>query len=164
MDLSNYSLKELLEIAVRSEIDAKETYTELSKKVDNFVLKDRLEFLAGEEEKHRKFIESFFNKKFAGEEMNIPDESPKPLPRVNIEDENMEMSEIFYQAMESEKASRDFYLGIAERYEDEPEIKKTIVYLASMEMNHYHILKAERDSIDAFEELGRDWAYIHIGP
>lgn len=164
MDLSQYNLKELLEMAVRSEIDAKEVYTELGKKVDNFVLKDRLEFLANEEEKHKKFIESFFSKKFPDEEMQIPDESPKPIPKINIEDENMEMSEIFYQAMESEKASRDFYLGIAERYSDEPEINKTIVYLAAMEMNHYHILKAERDSMDAFEELGRDWAYIHIGP
>lgn len=53
IDLSNFSKKELLEIAIKSEVDAANVYRSLIKKTSNLVLIDRLKFLADEEEKHK---------------------------------------------------------------------------------------------------------------
>jgi len=164
MDLSNYTLEELLQAAIKSEIESNEVYTKLAGRVGNFVLKDRLNFLADEELKHKKFVESLHKKKLPDIEITLPRKSPVPLPQVNIEDENMELSELFFQAMESEKAAQDFYLGFAEIYQDDTEVKNTLIYLASMEMNHYQILKTERNNIDMFEEYGTEWPFIHMGP
>ena len=164
MDLSSYTLEELLQSAIKSEIESNKVYTKLAGSVKNFVLKDRLNFLAEEELKHKKIIESFFKKSFPKVEITLPEKSPVPLPSVDIENENMPLRDLFYQAMEAEKAAREFYLGIANRYQDDSEIKKMLIYLASMEMNHYHILKTECDNIDLFEEYGTDWPFIHIGP
>ncbi len=164
MDLSNYTLEELLQSAIKSEVESNEVYTKLAGRVGNFVLKDRLNFLADEELKHKKFIESLHKKNLPDVEITLPEKSPVPLPKVNIEDENMELRELFFQAMEAEKAANEFYLGFADRYQDDTEIKNTLIYLASMEMNHYHILETEHDSIDMFEEYETGWPFIHIGP
>lgn len=164
MELSNFTLEQLIQTAIKSEIDSKRVYSTLSGRVKNYVLKDRLNFLADEELKHREFLESFYQKKFPGEELIIPDESPVPLPMVNIENESMKISELFFQAMEAEKASHDFYLEFSNMFMEEKEIKNMLTYLASMEMNHYNILKTERDSIDLFEEYETEWPFIHMGP
>ena len=41
MDLSNYSEEDLLLSALKSEVDAKEVYTNLANSVKNYFLKDR---------------------------------------------------------------------------------------------------------------------------
>jgi len=164
MELDNYTLEELLQAAIKSELDANKVYAELAGRVKNFVLKDRLNFLSDEELKHKKVLESIYKKNFPGVEITLPEESPVPLPKVNIEDENLELRELFFQAMEAEKAAYNFYLGFSIMYQDNKEMKNILVYLSSMEMNHYNILKTERDSIDMFEEYGTEWPFIHLGP
>lgn len=164
MELSNYTLEQLIQTAVKSEIDSNRVYSTLSGRVKNYVLKDRLNFLADEELKHKEFLESFHQKKFPGEELILPDKSPVPLPQVNIENENMKISELFFQAMQAEKASHDFYLQFSKMFDSEKGMKNMLNYLASMEMNHYNILKTERDSIDLFEEYETEWPSIHMGP
>lgn len=164
MDLSDFSLREILQSALKSEVDSREVYLKLAERVDNYVLKDRLNFLADEEKKHRKFIQSFYNKKFPGEEVELPEETPVPLPKVDVEDEGSKLRDLLYQAMQAEKATQDFYNDLSDYYQEEKSVKDMLKYLASMEMSHYYILKAERDNIDMFEEYGTDWPFIHIGP
>lgn len=164
MELNNYTLQELTQAAIKSEIDSNRVYSTLSSRVKNFVLKDRLNFLAEEELKHRKFLESLYRKEFHDITLVLPDKSPVPLPEVNIDDESMKISDLFFQAMEAEKAAHDFYLEFSSIFQDDKEIKNMLNYLASMEMNHYNILKTERDSIDLFEEYDTEWPFIHMGP
>lgn len=164
MDLSNYTLEQLILAAIKSEVDSNRVYSTLSGRVKNYVLKDRLNFLADEELKHREFLESFYKKKFPVEELVLPDKSPVPLPLVNIDNESMKIGELFFQAMEAEKASHDFYLEFSNMFEEEKEMQNMLTYLAFMEMNHYNILKTERDSIDLFEEYETEWPFIHMGP
>jgi rubrerythrin len=76
MDLSKYSLDDILVSAIKSEIDSKAVYTKISDSVKNFMMKDRMKFLAGEEEKHRQFLDSLYKKKFPGKEPKIPDITP----------------------------------------------------------------------------------------
>ena len=58
MDLTKYTLEELLITAIKSEVDSNTIYTKLANQVKNGLLKDKLHYLAKEEEKHNIFIES----------------------------------------------------------------------------------------------------------
>ncbi len=53
LDISNASVKELLGLAARAEIDANKAYSELADMVSNPLLKEKFQLLAFEEKKHR---------------------------------------------------------------------------------------------------------------
>ena len=72
MDLSSYTLEDLLLAAIKSEIESKRIYEELSKKFKNAFLKDKLKFLSEEEEKHRAFIYYVYRKNFKDKEPILP--------------------------------------------------------------------------------------------
>jgi rubrerythrin len=165
MDLSIYSLEDLMLTALKSEIEAKGAYSRLSDGVKNFVLKERLNFLAGEEEKHRQFFERLFQKSYPDKELVIPEgRSPVPLPELKIDTENIPLSEVLESAMEAEMAAHDFYIGLADRFEDRPDVKKMLLYIASMERGHFKILEIERDNAKKFEDYDSEWPMMHVGP
>jgi len=165
MDLSIYSLEDLVLTALKSEIEAKGAYSRLAAGVKNFVLKERLNFLTGEEEKHRQFLERLFQKSYADKELVIPQgRSPIPLPELKIDTESIPLSEVLESAMAAEMAAHDFYIGLADRFEDQPDVKKTLLFIASMEMGHYKILEIERDNAIKFEDYDSEWLMMHVGP
>jgi rubrerythrin len=165
MDLSIYSLEDLILTALKSEMESKEAYSRLADSVKNFVLQERLKFLAGEEEKHRGFFEHLYSKSFPGKPVVLPKgKSPVPLPEVKIDAESMPLSEILESAMEAEVAAHDFYNKLTGRFEEQPEVKKMLLYIASMEMGHYKILEMERDNAKKFEDYDSEWPMMHVGP
>jgi rubrerythrin len=165
MDVSMYGLEDLVLTALKSEIEARDTYSKLAGGVKNFVLKERLSFLAGEEEKHRQFFERLFHKVYLDKELVVPEgESPVPLPQLQIDTENMPLSEVLESAMAAESAAHDFYIGLADRFEDQPEIKKMLLFIASMEMGHYKILGIEKENAEKFEDYDSEWPMMHVGP
>lgn len=52
MDLSKFDEDTLLLTAMRSQIDSIEVYQKTADRVENALLKDKMNFLASEEEKH----------------------------------------------------------------------------------------------------------------
>ncbi len=162
MDLHAYSLKDVLGAALKSEIESKKVYQIAAAHVENAFLKDRLLFLAGEEEKHKKFIEALYKKKVS-EAVVIPEETPVPLPFMVVPDEGTLLSVVIERAMEAEKASSEFYKGIADLFGD-TSIKKTLQYFAAMEMNHYRILEAEQEIMKRFEDFDVEWPMMNVGP
>ena len=94
MDLSKYTEEDLLLSAIKSEVDSKEVYSKLADMVKNFFLKDRLKFLASEEEKHRIFLESLFMKKIPQKEIILPEKTPVPLPKLKIASEDIQISDV----------------------------------------------------------------------
>ena len=165
MDLRMYSLQDLLLTALKSEIEAKSVYSHLAEGVKNYVLKVRLNFLAGEEEKHHHFLQGLFRRTFPDTELLIPRaKSPVPLPEIAIVTENMPLSEVLESAMGAELAACEFYTGMADRFEEEPETKKMLLFIASMEMAHHKILEIERDNARKFEDYDSEWPMMHVGP
>jgi len=163
MDLSRFSENRLLVAAIKSEIDSKEIYQHTANRVHNALLKDKLTFLASEEVKHRNIIEGIYKEKFPNQELQIPEKSPVPLPELLISDEMMPISKIFFMAMNAEKASYDFYNELARLYENNPTLKKTIEYVATMEMGHYKLLEIEKDNMEKFEDFDIYVPMIHVG-
>jgi rubrerythrin len=87
-----------------------------------------------------------------------------PLPNVSIDDVGKSISKILQEAMEAEKAAHDFYIGIAERFDKKPDIRKMLHYIASMEMGHFRILEIEKENAEKFEGYNIEWPLMHVGP
>lgn len=164
MDISKYSLKDLLLTAVRSEIEARDFYDNLAGTVNNYFLKDRLKFLSAEEEKHREAFEKLFRQHFPEQPLTIPEKSPVPLPELKIEKETLPISEVFLVAMQAEKAAHDFYTAISSHFPSESEQHRLLLYIASMEMGHYHLLNLERENALRTEDFEVTLPMVHIGP
>jgi len=164
MDISKYSLEDLLLTALKSEIEARDFYKNLAEPVENYFLKDRVLFLSAEEEKHRQAFEKMFRQQFPGQELVLPEKSPVPLPGLKIEKETLPISEVFLVAMQAEKAAHDFYTAISGHFPPESEQHKLLLYIASMEMGHYHLLDLERENALRTEDFEVTLPMAHLGP
>ncbi len=156
------SVKEILGIAIKSEIDAAEKYGKMAEMVNIYLLKDKFNFLKKEEEGHRKILENLFRKKFPDEEIVLPEKSEVPFPEFEV-DETMQLSEILKNAMEAEKWAADFYRKMVEEMEEEEE-KSIARYLAAMEDSHYYLLKSELEIAYNFELYDEVHEMMHVGP
>ncbi len=157
-------LKELLLAALRAEMDSKAFYEGLAGRVKNFMLKDRLNFLAGEEEKHRRYFYNLLEAKFPGEEIVPPSTTPVPLPRLELPHEKVPISELLWQAMQAEKAAEEFYTELAAQFDEESQERSMTLYIAAMERGHYRLLEQEREVALRFEEADFTWPMTHVGP
>jgi rubrerythrin len=164
MELEGFSNNDLILSALKSELEAKEVYSKTAEGVKNFLLRDRLKFLASEEEKHRLFFETLYKKNNPEKELVVPKTSPVPLPDLKGVTEGMPISDILQMAMDAETAAHDFYINLAERFTGDEVVLKTIKYIASMELGHFKLLEIERTSVLEYEYFDDVWPMMHVGP
>lgn len=150
MNIDGLSLEEMLIFAIKGEVEAGKIYTQVANDSKNLFLKDRLEFLAREELKHRAQLEAMYEIYFPNKEIVLPDSTPVPRPRLNYDPANP-ISDILELAMEAEKATQEFYMAMAELMEDK-EARVTMMYLAAMEGDHYAILESELKFYEGMNE------------
>jgi len=163
-NLEIYSTEDLIVTSLKSEIDSRLAYLKIKDSVKNAFLKDKMDFLAKEEDKHRIFFESLYKNKYPNKVMKMPDRTPVPLPEIKIKDENIQISEVLQQAMEAEIAAHDFYLEVSNRFKDEKDIVHMLRYIADMEMGHYRLLGIEKENSLRFESYDDSWPMMHAGP
>jgi len=163
MDLSEFNLEDLLLSAMKSEEESNKLYIKMAKNTKNGLLKDKLEFLANEEEKHKIFIEEIYMNHFPEKELNLPEKTPVPLPEVQYS-EDTPMSKLLSHAMNAEKAASDFYKNLSSRFEKGSKIHNTLMYFSDMEIGHLKILEMEKESMERFEEGDIYWPMVHVGP
>lgn len=164
MDLNDYSLEDLLLTAIKSEVEANELYSRLGERVDSSFLKDRLEFIAKEEIKHREFLESIYKNHYPRKDIQLPEKSAVPMPGMDIPENVALVSEVISKAMEGEKVASDFYLALSEIYDGDDETKKTLRYLSDMESGHYNLLEMEYNRLRDEEDYEIEWEMMHAGP
>ncbi|MEM4121324.1 MAG: ferritin family protein [Thermoplasmata archaeon] len=155
------NLKELLEMALRAEIDSNNIYNEYSERVKNSILKEKFKFLANEESKHKVLIENIIKMKFPGEEITVPESTEVPLPVIKIS-ENDPISKLLIQAMNVEKETSKFYENIAKNLDYET--GALMRYLSAVEMSHYYFLEAEKEIALKFEDYDQYFEMMHVGP
>ncbi len=163
MDLSEYNMEDLLLAAIRSEIGANRVYVMLAGGVKNAFLKDKLNFLAQEEEKHEGTLRGIYNENFPGKEVVVPEETPVPLPDIILPDERVPLSQVLESAMGAEMAAHEFYKKISELF-DNPTTKATLAYLAAMELGHHKLLAIEKEITQTFEDFDVYEPMMHAGP
>ncbi len=163
MDLAGLDVKTLLSAAIDAEIRAGDIYRKVANRVKNYVLKERLTFLAGEEDKHRGFLQGLFSKTYPDEQpLEVP-EGKVPLPAIKVDTELDPISRILEQAMYAEAAAKDFYASLADRVED-AETSRMLRFLSSMEEGHYKLLENELENARRFEDYENMWDMMHVGP
>jgi rubrerythrin len=165
VDLKKYTLEELLLAAMKSEIESYMVYTRIAEQVKNGLLKDKLKFLAKEEEKHRTFIEQVYKAKFPKKKITIPKTTPVPLPQLVVPEEDTPLGAVLKNAMHAEQAAYEFYQALSAQFtKNDTMIRNTLSYFADMELQHYKILEIEKESMDRFEEADVYWPMVHTGP
>lgn len=164
MDVSKHSLEDMFLSAIKAEVDSQEAYSIMAGITNNAFLKDRLRFLADEEEKHKLTLEALFMMRFKGREVRLPEVSPVPLPEIKVHERGMPMSELLQQAMEAELAARDFYLSFARFAGKDAQLSEVLNYFARMEEGHYEFLKREKSSAEDFEMFDDFSPLMHAGP
>lgn len=159
---------ELYSIAIRAEIEARDMYHRVGKKIENEALKDRILFLETEEEKHRKSLEELYAKTFPDVELLLPENTF--LPRIDIAlSEESSIEEFFKIAMEWEEMSAKFYEDLSKRAAD-PGSEAILISFSATEWSHYHLVKAELEMVQAFPSYAKtkDFSpgedFLHIGP
>ncbi len=163
MNLKRYDLEELLLAALKSEVESNKVYSKIAKTVKNALLKDKLTFLAKEEDKHRQYIEQVYAKTFPGKKLKLPKTTPVPLPALIYPDEDTSLGEVLKKAMQTELAAKEFYTYLSTQFRN-ASIRHTLSYFADMELQHYKILEIEKESMDRFEEADVYWPMVHAGP
>ena len=163
MNLDKFDLEYLLLIAMKSEIESNILYSKMAKKTQNGLLQDKLKFLAGEEEKHRLFIEEIYLNHFPDKQIKLPEKTKVPLPDVEY-NENTPMSVLLQQAMNAEQEASIFYKILADRFEEGTKMHNTLLYFSDMEIGHFKILEQEKESMERFEDADVYWPMVHIGP
>ena len=161
--------KEVFEIAINSEIRAKEAYEKLASLTKSDIIRDELLFLAKEEDKHREIIEKMAEK-FKGERTEPKKIDIDVMAEFKIIAEKMaevikkpdvNIDEIYEIAIEAELVSEKLYKELA-GYAATEKTKLMLEMLADMERNHYNILKKQYDYIMRYPELYKEEFYDQL--
>lgn len=163
-NLENYGLDELLLTGIKSEVEAESAYMKVADAIKNPFLRERLEFLAKEEGKHRIFLENLFKEAYPGRRIELPENSKIAMPEIRLYGEDGTMRDVLVvldDAMEAEKGAYEFYNSLAERFTDE-KMRKIVKHLALMEMDHFQILEMERRDFAEVGDIMEDQAYMQI--
>lgn len=153
-DISKASLKDLIGFAIRSEIDSNKVYSDLANRYSNPLLKEKFNWLAYEENKHKTALEKLAESLFGKEKVTIPDKPSKELfKRITITPSST-LVDLLYQAMESEKMAEDFYGRLSKRVETPH--RSILEYLSQVEHSHFVMLKGEYSLAQEFEDYGEE--------
>lgn len=160
--IKDFSLDELLGMAIKAEIGSREFYESLAQRADIEELKRKISWLAGEEKKHEELLRKIYAKMFPGKEVVFPEEHIGPeLKLVARELQGVQdIIDLIRWAMKAEEMAAKFYAELENMVEGEDK-KRLMRYLSDMEWGHYYTLKAEY-------ELLLDWEMysqmMHVGP
>jgi rubrerythrin len=150
LDVSTAPAKELLAMAVKAEIEANKTYSDIASTLSNPLLQEKFQWLANEENKHKEILEKLYGNLNPGEDISLPDEVDEDLlPSIHINPSST-LVDILYQAMESEKRAENFYSGLSQRFENLE--KKILDYLSKVEHSHSTMLMSEYALAQDFED------------
>lgn len=150
LNVSTSPAKELLAMAVKAEIEANKTYSEIASTLTNPLLQEKFQWLAKEENKHKEILEKLFRILNPGEDIPLPDKVNEDLlPSIHITPSST-LVDILYQAMESEKRAESFYINLSKRFENLQ--KKILEYLSKVEHSHSTMLMSEYALAQDFED------------
>jgi len=159
---------EVLESAVKAEIDAADFYVRLRAKIRNELLLEKLKFLAYEEERHRKILERLFGQLFGNRELRIPARSFLKPEEAAFSDASPVL-DLFKIALNAEKTSEEYYAAAGKSARD-AESRRILGYLSRVERSHYFMIRSEVDLLEKFpgsydvEKFHEGQDHFHVGP
>ena len=132
------TVAEILDMAIRREEVAYDFYMDIHQKVDDSTVKDTVEFIAGEEKKHKAFLVSYKEGQYGADSLRMADVVEYKLAEYLEEPEVSQTSssqEIYLVAAHREGRSHQFYLELANMHQDS-ELKTMLQKMANEELKH----------------------------
>jgi len=132
----------ILDIGIKRETEAHEFYQEVVEKIEDRALKQIFQDLADQELGHKNMLENFKNNPDVQVKMSTPAVDFGLAETIALPELSTEMSpaEAFALAMKKEQQAVEFYRYLAS-YTNDEEIKKLILEMANMELNHKQMLE-----------------------
>ncbi len=158
---------EVLTIGIKAEMAAVALYTKMKGMAAAKDMKETMDYLIGQEERHEAFMRKAFTDQFPDVELKVPKNTIVPMVDENLSEE-AGMKELFEAAMEAEKKANIFYTDLASETRD-PNSRKLLEYIASMERSHLSILQAEYHQFELstdqdLDDFLRGERLMHFGP
>jgi rubrerythrin len=166
--IRSFTVLEILGIAIQSEIESAKYYKHIKRLVKSPLLKDKLNFLAVEEIKHKHILFEYYKSKFPEVRLSMPISSSVPRPLIPKKGK-VPVSVLLGAALKAEKESEKFYTMML-KYVNDAQGMLLLRYLAKVESSHYHILKNEVELIEQgkrvkeMRSLYQTDEIIHVGP
>lgn len=134
----NKRLSDLVDIAIKKEQEAYDFYMGIFDKTDDASVKHTLEFIAGEEKKHKAFLVNYRQGNYGPEALRMSDvvdyKIAEHLAEPEIE-ENLQSQDVYLLASHRELRSYKFYSELASMHaEGEP--KNMLLKMANEELKH----------------------------
>jgi rubrerythrin len=134
------TLKQVLEGAIRKEIQSQQLYADLSLRVGDEAVSDALRKMIGEEKGHQNRLEEYVRgnlKKGALSPGHVVDYKIAEMAGRQEPSPEMGLKEMFLLAANREKASHELYTVLAGIH-PEGEVRTLLEQLASQELEHKH--------------------------
>ncbi|MDX1700094.1 MAG: ferritin family protein [Melioribacteraceae bacterium] len=144
-----YTALEALGIAIRSEIDAQELYSDLASRCDDEVLRNRFLNMHHEERRHQFILQKKYEEMFPDVDLVLPESTIPKDYKEKILSKNLRIVDILSLALKEEKKSREFYLDCAETVQDLSG-KRMFRFLADMEFQHQAMISNEIEMLEKY--------------
>jgi rubrerythrin len=157
---------EVLTVGIKAEMAAQTLYAKMKEMSAAKDMQDTMDYLIGQEKRHEAFMRKAFKDQFPEVEIKVPENTIVPMPGELGEDAGMK--ELFDVAMDAEKKASVFYSDLAAKTRD-PNSRKLLEYIASMELSHLSILQAEYHQFELstdqdLDDFLRGERMMHFGP
>jgi rubrerythrin len=131
-------VSDIIEIAIKREEDAYDFYVDIHSKVADPAVKDTLEFIAGEEKKHKAFLMSYRAGNFGAQALRMSDVVDYKIAEYLEEpevDENSKPEDVYLVASHRELRSHHFYTELANLHAT-GEPREMLLKMANEELKH----------------------------
>jgi len=131
-------VSDILEIAIKREEDAYEFYMDIHSTVSDPSVRDTLEFIAGEEKKHKAFLVKYRDGDFGSTALKMSDVIDYKIAEYLEEseiDENSKPEDVYLVASHRELRSYHFYTELANLHA-EGELREMLLKMANEELKH----------------------------
>jgi rubrerythrin len=136
--MENLNLKDLLDKAIMREQEAFDFYSKLGNTVTDPTAKDALQFLAGQEKKHKEFLVSYKSGNTGSGALRMSEvidyKIAQYLDKPDIK-KDLDTKDIYLVAAHRELNSYNFYKGLAD-IQPAGEVKEMLLKMANEEMKH----------------------------
>ncbi len=162
------NLKELIEIGIKSEMDAQEAYGLIAEEDIPTPLENSLRSLKKDEKDHEESLRTIFKEHFPDKEPVIPDKmelseeikTEGDFIKEGVKPEVESIAKVIERAMNAEKDAQEYHKALEDKLEDR-DMKSIAASMAYMEKGHYERLKHQ---LEGMKKYGSNYGASFKGP
>jgi rubrerythrin len=131
-------ISDILDLAIQREAEAYEFYMDIYGQIDDQSVKDTLEFIAGEEKKHKAFLINYREGNYGADALRMTDVVEYKIAEYLEEPEidgNMSRQDVFLIAAHRESRSHQFYTELANLHA-QGDTQIMLLKMANEELKH----------------------------